>query len=340
MLYIHQFPDWTHFGYDAKRIFDALGKTRLSEGKLIASLQICGGLVLENDIIAEDIVANYAIDGIELDLENVKKQVELRSHGNLNFAKNYMGAIQNSSSPLSLERLFNWHASMAQSKAPQFRTGDSSINVAIGDETFSFTGPGPERLQAEIANFITWLEIAPMDGVIKAAIAHFWFLSLRPFNEANGRLARTLTAMQLARAEHATHCFYALSPQILEHRDEYIRILSRTQSGNGDLTEWILWFLKQMQAAIASSETRIQPYLRRFEFMSLHAGASLNEREQKLINAVFTSKIPRDFTAKDASALFGTSHDTALREIQSLISKGIIKPNSEGGRSQKYTLVE
>ena len=340
MLFIHQFPDWTHFRFDTRRVLDALGETRLLEGRLIGTMNMCGLGKTENEILASDIVANFAMDGHDLDLDAIQKEVELRSQAKQNFVKNYLGAIVNSAMPLTAERLFNWHASMSPSKSMRLRETPSRIEFSNGDSTYVFDGPSPERLETEVENFIKWFETSTMDGVIKAAITHFWFLTLRPFNDANGRVARTLMAMQLARAEKTTHCQYALNVQMVQNRAEYFCILNRTQCGNGDLTEWILWFLGQLQNTIKATEKRIAPQIQRTAYTCLHAGTPTSEREQTLINAVMAGSLPQNFTAKDAAGLFGTSHDTALREIQSLIEKGLVKASPKGGRSQKYALAE
>lgn len=340
MLYIHQFPDWTRFRYDSRRVMDALGQTRLAEGRLIGILEMCRLKDFESVQLAEDIVANYAIDGHSLSTNAVKKDVELLNQGKHNFIKNYIGAIQNSGAPLTLERICNWHAAMGQNKVMQFRNEASEVSFADETRTLNFAGPNPERLQNEMEHFLTWFEAAEMDGVIKAAIAHFWFLTLRPFADANGRLARTITAMQLARAEQSSGIQYALNVQILENRIEYFRILAKTQAGNGDLTEWILWFLKMMQQAISRSEQTIAPEIRQIAFGNLHAGESFSERAILLMKALQDGSLPKSFTSREAAALFGTSHDTAHREIQILMDKGILQADKKGGRSQRYSLVE
>ena len=244
MLYIHQFPDWTRFRFDSPKVLQALGQTRLEEGKLIGIMQICGLKDIEAKLLAEDIVANYAIDGYTLDSAQTLAEVELKSKGSQNYIKNYLGAIHNASQPLTDERIFNWHSAMGQNKVKHYRDTPSEVQTTIdaiapdSATTLRFTGPNPERLQSEMENFLSWFESANIDGVIKAAIAHFWFITIRPFADANGRLARAITAMQLARAENTTHCQYALNKQIYIHKNDYFKILARTQAASGDLTEF------------------------------------------------------------------------------------------------------
>ena len=337
MLYIYQFPDWTNFRYDAKRVLDTLGKACYKEGKLAGLLEICGSTDFENAVIAEDIVANFAIDGHALDIESVKAEVSKRSQGATPYIKNFLGAIANSTSTLTQERLLGWHSAMGNAKTHGFRDTPSMIEAGDG---LQFTGPGCERLQNEMTNFFEWFEKSDMDGTIKSIIAQFWFLTLRPFENRNGRLARILTTMLLCRGRNSAHLHYALNSQILEKRDEYLRILNKTQCGSGDLTEWIVWFLQQIEGAVEASTARIEAEIGRARFASRHSDISTGERGQVLLKAALDGGIPKEFTAKDVAALFGTSHDTALREIQSLIAKGLLRASAKGGRSQRYSVVD
>ena len=340
MLYIHQFPDWTRFRFDSPKVLNALGQTRLAEGKLIGIMQICGLKDIEAKLIADDIVTNYAIDGYTLDAAKVLTEVELKSKSNENYIKNYIGAIQNAASPLTEERLFNWHAAMGQNKVKRYRETPSEVQTTLDEKKLHFVGPNPERLQSEMESFISWFEKSNMDGVIKAAIAHFWFLTIRPFADANGRIARAITAMQLARAENTTHCQYALNKQINDNKADYFKILSRTQAASGDLTEWILWFLQMMRQAIEDSEQLFAAEINNIQFRNAHASTTFSEREQLLIDEILAGRIDQPFTAKEAAAFFNASHDTALREIQSLMDKGILQTNNKGGRSMRYKLVD
>ena len=338
MLYIYQFPDWTHFRFDSKSVLDALGKTRFCEGRLAGIYDICGNYNFENKLLAEDIAANFSIDFHALEQESVLEEVRLKTQGSTAHIKNYLGAVANCSNELTAERLQNWQQAFSHKKNLGLR--DTESTVTEESLNIQFSGPGPERLQNELDNFLNWFENAPMDGMLKAAIAHFWFLTLRPFHEGNGRLARAITAMQLCRGRDSAHLLYALNIQIAANREEYLRLLNKTQCGNGDITEWILWFLKQIREAVQTSESMLQAEQRRFHFQARHSGTPTGEREQALLEAILSGKIPDKFTSTDVAALFGTSHDTALREIQSLIAKGLLKASKKGGRSQRYSIVE
>ena len=306
MLFIHQFPDWTHFRFDSKRILDALGKTRYSEGRLAGLLAFADKKELEAEIVPD--------------------------------IKIYLGAIENFANPFTRERLLGWFSSIAHAKASSFR--NSAGDIEQGDTNMRFSGPGPERLESEMSHFFDWFENSRMDGIVKAAIAHFWFLTIRPFRSGNGRLARAMTALLLCRARNSGQLQYALNKRILEKRDDYFRTLNRAQCSNGDLTEWILWFIEQIGAAICDREGAIENEIKHIRFVNKISGIPLGEREQELLEAASAGTLPREFTAKDAATLFGTSHDTALREIQSLIKKGVVMACPKGGRSQRYCVID
>lgn len=329
-LFIHQYPDWTRFRFNAQNVMDALGQTRLQEGKLIGTADLINDRFTEMQMFAQDIIASYALDGYTLDTENVLAEMDKKNAAH-DEIRNWLGALQNAKLPLTADRLFAWHAAIGQNKVKKFRTKESSVNA--------FTGISPERIPFEMERFIDWFESSTQDGVIKAAIAHFWFLTIRPFEDGNGRIARALTTMLLARSENSTHCQYTLNQQILDNREEYLNQLARAQSGNGDLTEWILWFLGTLRSAIENREKEIDDKLKKMQFMQQNQQKDLSARERKIVEAVWNGELPAIFSVKEAAALTGTSHDSALRDIQDLIAKEIVHAESKGGRSQKYKLV-
>ena len=329
-LFIHQYPDWTQFRYNAQSVADALGQTRLQEGRLIGVVDLVSDAEDEKQMLAQDIVASYALDGYTLDPEWVKSEIT-KKNGASDEIRNWAGALQNAKQPLTEDRLFAWHAAIGQNKVKKFRTKENSVGP--------FTGVGAERITLEIGRFIDWFENSEQDGAIKAAIAHFWFLTIRPFEDGNGRIARTLATMLLARSENTTRCQYALNQQILEDRDEYLKQLARAQSGNGDLTEWILWSLKTLRSSIESRENQIAGQLRKVTFLQQNQQKDLSSRERKIVEAVWNGDLPAIFSVKDVAAFTGTSHDSALRDVQALIQKGVAKAENKGGRSQKYSLL-
>lgn len=329
-LFIHQYPDWTKFRYNAQSVMDALGQTRLLEGALVGVADLVCDSDTETRMLAKDIAANYALDGYTLDIPILESEIKKKNSAR-NDIRNFVGAIQNAKLPLTEERLFAWHAAIGQNKVKSFRTKESVAGT--------FTGVSPKRIPLEIGRFIDWFENSTQDGAIKAAIAHFWFLTIRPFEDGNGRIARVLAAMLLARSEDTTRCQYALNEQILKDCDNYIQTLFKAQAGNGDLTEWILWFLNAMQKSIEDSKKEIAGAFKKILFLQKNQQADLSGRERKIIEAVWNGELPAVFSVKEVAAFTGTSHDSALRDIQDLIQKEIVRPENKGGRSQKYSLI-
>jgi len=329
-LFIHQYPDWTKFRYNAQSVMDALGQTRLLEGALVGVADLVCDSDTETRMLAIDIAANYALDGYTLEIPILESEIKKKNSAR-NDIRNFVGAIQNAKLPLTEERLFAWHAAIGQNKVKSFRTKESFAGT--------FTGVSPERIPLEIGRFIDWFENSTQDGAIKAAIAHFWFLTIRPFEDGNGRIARALAAMLLARSEDTTRCQYALNEQILKDRENYIQTLFKAQAGNGDLTEWILWFLSAMQKSIEDSKKEIAGALKKMQFLQKNQQADLSSRERTVIDAIWNGTLPQVFSVKEVAAFTGTSHDSALRDIQDLIQKEIVRPENKGGRSQKYSLI-
>ena len=329
-LFIHQYPDWTKFRYNAQSVMDALGQTRLIEGALVGVADLVCDSDLEMRMLAKDIAANYALDGYTLEIPILESEIKKKNSAR-NDIRNFVGAIQNAKLPLTEERLFAWHAAIGQNKVKSFRTKESVAGT--------FSGVSPERIPLEIGRFIDWFENSTQDGAIKAAIAHFWFLTIRPFEDGNGRIARALAAMLLARSEDTTRCQYALNEQILKDRENYIQTLFKAQAGNGDLTEWILWFLSAMQKSIDDSKKEIAGALKKMQFLQKNQQADLSGRERRIIEAVWNGELPAVFSVKEVATFTGTSHDSALRDIQDLIQKEIVRPENKGGRSQKYSLI-
>ena len=237
MLYIHQFPDWTRFRFDSKAIINELGQVRLEEGRLLGISEMLDDDTLEAETIVRDIVATYAIDGQQLNSELVQEQVNKKEKADKAAFRSLVGAVRNFRDEIDEARILGWHASITGKPQRQYRSGPGQVHSRT-DNSVVFAGPGPERLQHEMGNFITWLNTAQLDPVLKAAIAQFWFLTIRPFDEANGKIARLITNLLLARAESAGRLQYSINEQVLGDSDSYFRILGAAQCGNGDLTEW------------------------------------------------------------------------------------------------------
>lgn len=338
MLYIHQFPDWTRFRFDSKAIINELGQVRLEEGRLLGISEMLDDDTLEAETIVRDIIATYAIDGQQLDSEIVKEQVSKKEKADNAAFRSLIGAIRNFRDDIDEARILGWHATLAGKPQRQYRSGPGQV-LSRTDNSVVFAGPGPERLPHEMGNFIKWLNTTQLDSVLKAAIAQFWFLTIRPFDEANGKIARAITNLLLARAESSGHLRYSLNEQILNDIDNYFKILSATQSGNGDLTEWILWFLKTLRNAIREGRSAIKPHAEAVRFKGKKGAEGIQPRAQKIVDAVIAGKIPQPFKVTDVAKFTGTSHDSALRDIQKLIAQKLVAPSKKGGRSTSYSLI-
>lgn len=330
MLYTHQYPDWTNFRYNYQSVSDAMGQTRFLEGKLVGIVDLVSSAEEEAEILAQDITANFALDNHALDQEQVKHEIT-KKNGAVDSVRNILGALQNANAPLTEERLFAWHAAIGQNKVRRYRERENRVGT--------FVGVAPERINHEMERFLNWFESAKIDGIIKAAIAQFWFLTIRPFEDGNGRIARTLSAMLLARSEDSSHCQYALNKKFFENREDYILNLAHTQSGNGDLTEWILFFLSCMNQSIQERYQQLIPVLKKMQARLKFIQMDFTPRERRLMEAALAGELPSSFSVKDAAHLTEVSHDSSLRDIQSLIDKGVFKSEKKGGRSQKYSLL-
>jgi Fic family protein len=340
-----------------------LGETRNLQGKLLGKMETLG-FDLQNEAVLDtltlDVIKSSEIEGEFLEREQVRSSIARRLGldiaGSVYSERNVEGVVemmldatQQYSKPLNSDRLFDWHAAL-------FPTGRSSmykITVAdwrkdpiqvvsgpMGKEKVHYEAPKPELVAEEMNVFLDWFENETgLDLVLKAAIAHLWFVTIHPFDDGNGRITRAITDMLLARSDKSVQRFYSMSAQIRVERKEYYNILEKTQKGNLDITEWILWFLNCLTNAINASEEILSKVLYKAEFWKLHSTTILNERQQKIINKLldgFDGKLTSSKWAK----INKCSQDTALRDIQDLIKKNILRKEASGGRSTNYELIK
>jgi len=260
-----------------------------------------------------------------------------------------LDATQNYRQPLTEERLFGWHSAlfptghsgMYKIEVGQYRTGEMQIvSGAMGKEKIHYHAPAPQMLKEEMDKFIAWLNSdLSNDPVVKAAIAHFWFVTIHPFDDGNGRITRALSDMLLARSDDSSLRFYSMSNQILKERKKYYTALEKSQHGESDITQWLHWFLACLKRALLSSETMLQSVLRKAYFWDKHSQTPLNDRQKLMMNKLldgFNGKLKSSKWAKMTKC----STDTALRDIKDLIGKGILKQEESGGRSTNYELAE
>jgi Fic family protein len=260
-----------------------------------------------------------------------------------------LDATQRYAEPLTDARLFGWHnvlfpigmSGLYKIEVAQYRSGEMQVvSGAMGKEKVHYEAPKPERLAEEMERFISWVNAeSEVDEVVKAAITHLWFVTIHPFDDGNGRIARALTDMMLARSERTSKRFYSMSAEIKLMRSEYYEVLERTQRGDGDITEWLLWFLRCFDAALDSTEENLSAVLARARYWEHFAKEEINERQRKIINLQFDGFFGK-LTSSKWAKIAKCSSDTALNDIKDLLGKGMLVKNGEGGRSTNYSLPE
>jgi Fic family protein len=361
-IFIYQQTDWPNFAWDDKVLLHELGEVRILQGKLIGKLESLG-FELRSEAVLEtltmEVLKSTEIEGEILDMDQVRSSIARRLGmqiaGSIESDRNVDGMVDlmldatlKCYTPLSAERIFNWHAALF----PEGRSGMYKISVAgwrsdstgpmqvvsgaLGKEKIHFRAPDSSTIDDEMKVFINWFNTEnKIDSVIKAAIAHLWFVTIHPFEDGNGRITRALTDMLLARSDKSTQRFYSMSAQIRKERKKYYEILEKTQKGSLDITEWILWFLDCLMNALKSSESVLSKVMFKADFWSKHSKTTINERQKLLLNKLldgFDGKLTSSKWAKIAKC----SSDTALRDIQDLINKAILKKEEAGGRSTNY----
>lgn len=363
-MYIHNITNWTNFTWNNKKVLLKLSETRNLQGKLLGRMESLG-FDLQNEAMLNtltlEIVKSSEIEGEILEKEQVRSSIARRlgidiagaieSERHIDgIVEMMLDATQRYDLPLTKDRLFGWHSAL-------FPTGWSNmykivvanwrkdskgpmqvVSGPLGKEKVHFEAPAAERIDAEINRLIDWIENEQeVDPVLKAAIAHLWFVTIHPFEDGNGRITRAITEMILARSDKSVMRFYSMSAQIRVERNNYYEVLEKTQKGDTDITEWILWFLNCLQGAINSTYELLQKVLEKAEFWKIHSTTILNERQQKMMNRLLDG-----FSGKLTTTKWGKickcSQDTALRDIQDLIDKGILQKEASGGRSTSYEL--
>ena len=363
-IYIHELPDWPKFRWDLDRLASPLSAARHLQGRLVGQMEALGFNVREEAVLralTDDVLKSSEIEGDKLDADQVRSSVARRlgmDIGGLKPADRHvegvvemmLDATQRYDQPLSRERLFGWHAALF----PTNRSGMHRIAVGawrddrsapmqvvsgpVGREHVHFEAPAAERLDEEMGRFLDWFngEVAT-EPVLKASLAHLWFVTVHPFADGNGRIARAIADMCLARSEGSSQRFYSMSTQIREARRDYYRILERTQRGTLDVTSWMEWFLGCLMRAIEVAQTALSVVIAKERYWEKLRDVQLNDRHRLVINRLLDGFEGKLTTSKWA-ALTKSSQDTALRDIQRLVERGLLIRNSAGGRSTSYSL--
>lgn len=361
--YIYQYENWPHFTWDEQKIQMILGKVRHLQGKIFGQMSALGFSVKEEAVLSTltvDVIKSSEIEGKRLNYEQVRSSIARRlgiEYAGMVYSDRdvegvvemMLDATQNYNKPLDEERLFGWHAALF----PTGRSGMHRINVgfyrngemqvvsgAMGKEKVHYEAPSPNKMKEEMDVFLNWFNTdLKIDNVLKAAIAHFWFIIIHPFDDGNGRIARALSDLLLALSDDSSQRFYSLSGQILTERKVYYEILKIVQHSNGDITEWLDWFLNCLYRALETSEGTMQKALHKSEFWDKHKDTIINSRQRLMLNKLLDG-FDGNLKSSKWAKITKCSTDTALRDIKDLIEKGILKQEESGGRSTNYELLE
>jgi Fic family protein len=367
MSYIYEQDGWPALRWDHARLLPCLAAVRHRQGRLIGRMEALGfSLRTEASLrtLTEDVLKSSEIEGEILDAGQVRSSIARRlgmdiaglvpSDRNVDGVVEMMlDATQRYEAPLDAERLFAWHASlfptgrslMTKITVGAWRTPASGpmqvVSGPLGRERVHFEAPAAERLAGEMRAFLDWFEdpAITIDPVIKAGVAHLWFVTIHPFEDGNGRIARAIADLALARAEGTAQRFYSMSAQIRSERNAYYAMLEAAQKGELDITLWLEWFLACLDRAFDGADAILGAVLRKARFWEAHAGEPFNDRQRTLLNGLldgFEGKLTSSKWAKIAKC----SQDTALRDIDALVKRQILTRDTAGGRSTGYLLVE
>jgi Fic family protein len=366
-LYIYQRKEWPRFRWDARALAADLGNVHFQQGKLLGKMQNLGFPLKEEAslrTLTEDIVRSSEIEGEILDPELVRSSIARKLGMDLagvgpsdrsveGVVEMMLDATQQYERILTAERLCGWQASLF----PTGYSGTQKIVVGgwrnnplsdpmrvmsgmIGKEKVHFEAPASALIPDEMDAFLEWFnnDIA-LDAITKAAIAHFWFVTIHPFEDGNGRIARAITDLQLARADQTSFRFYSMSAQIRKERNRYYNVLEQTQRSTLDITPWLQWFYACLNRAIAATNEILRSVIIKARFWDRYVTASFNERQKVMLNMIFDGYEGK-ITSYNWSKKTGVSLDTAVRDIKDLVEKGILEKGPQGGRSTNYILKE
>lgn len=363
-MYIHELADWPSFHWNKERLTEPLAEVRHRQGLLIGHMGALGFKLQQEAVLqtlSADVIKSSEIEGERLDAEQVRSSIARRLGMDIGALKPadrdvegvvemILDATRHYDKPLSDERLFAWHASLF----PTGRSGMRKVRVGawrddgegpmrvvsgpIGKERIHFEAPAAARVEQEMGTFLDWFNgKTDIDPVMKAGLSHLWFVSIHPFDDGNGRVARAITDMALARSENSPQRFYSMSAQIRQERNDYYDILEQSQKADMAVTPWMEWFLGCLGRAIDGAQMVLGAVFAKARFWDRAQGVSMNERQRLVLNKLLDGFEGKLTTSKYAK-LTKSSSDSALRDIAQLVDAGLLVRSSEGGRSTSYTL--
>ena len=362
--YIWQQTDWPHMTWNNAIFSSILAEVNMLRGKLLGRVSMFG-FEEQNlsmlDSVTQEIVHSAKIEGEDLNRDSVRSSVARQlgleyeglpvpDHYTEGVVQVMMDAVQHYSMPLDAERLFSWQAALFPTgrsgihkiAVARWREGYEPMQVvsgALGREKVHYEAPASKDVPMMMSELMTWVNAEEgLDPLVKAAVAHLWFVTVHPFDDGNGRLCRTLTELLLSRADQTSQRYYSLSSEILNHRKGYYDHLEQTQKGDLDITSWIKWFLQTLKTALENALQKTENVVRKAKFWDMHRTMAFNERQRKVLNMLFDG-----FEGKlNSSKWYKINHcsqDTASRDIKDLVSKGVLRQTREGGRSTNYELM-
>lgn len=361
-MYIHERENWTDFRWDSDKVSLLQDKICRKQGILYGRLSTLGfdskvRAMAEN--LTYDIVYSSEIEGISLNVDQVRSSIARKlgienvrhtapSHYVDSVVSIMLEAVQNYAQPLSKEKLCAWQSAIflsgfsegSQIEVGKYRTHDEHIvSGMFGREKIHYIAPSPDRVEDEMHKFLVWFDTTePVSSIIRSAIAHLWFVSIHPFEDGNGRLARILSDMLLARGEESEFRFYNISSQINKDKSRYYDILERTQHGDGDITEWLTWYMQKLQEALDDAESTITTILNKSFFWQKATSVPMSERQIQMLN-LFLDGYEAKITSKNWATLAKCSKDTAIRDIQDLVKKNLLTEDCPGAKRPSYSIV-
>lgn len=366
--YIWQNPDWPDLKRKSEPLLPLIGRARFEQGKLLAQLNSLGFKLIRQaqaQVLVEEAIGTAAIEGERLDWNSVRSSVARRlglssaglppaSRAVDGLVEVLLDATRNHNKPLTAARLKAWQAALfpaGYSGLKRIRTGKwrglrepmRVVSGSIGHERLHYEVPPGGRVEKEMRQFLSWWKrsMNREEGLLRAGLAHFYLVTIHPFADGNGRIARALTDMALAQDEHLARRYYSLSSQIMVERDDYYRILEKCQKGDEDVTEWLVWFLKCYTRAVEGAGKLIQNVLDKAAFWRHHETTELNERQRKVITRLLDAGregFIGGMTTRKYASMTKVSRVTAYREITDLLEKRIFRQNLAKGRSVSYNL--
>lgn len=361
-MYIHERDNWTVFHWNASELTVLLEEVNRKQGLLygrLASLGFDSKLKAMAENLTYDVVYSSEIEGIRLNVDEVRSSIARKlgienikqtvpSHYVDSVVAVMLDAVNHYNQTLTKEKICAWQAAFfptgfsegSQIEVGRYRTNEEHIiSGMFGREKIHYIAPAPERVDEEMAQFLDWFNSQEnVNSVIRSAIAHFWFVSIHPFEDGNGRLARILSDMLLARADKSEFRFYNISSQINKDKNHYYDILEKAQHGDGDITEWICWYANTLSAALDEAENIVSTILNKSFFWQKTSFIPLSQRQTDILN-LFLDGYEAKITSKTWATLAKCSKDTAIRDIQDLVEKDILREDIPGAKRPSYSII-